>query len=201
MVDFVRVKAGSRSFAQRKMIHGVGVNDAYYLTTNNGQRCPIYQIWKDMLQRCYSLKFQDRCKSYTGCSTVKEWHAFSAFMDWVDTQNWKGMQLDKDLLAQGNKVYGPNTCLFVTKTINLLLTNNLAGRGLIPIGAYLHKPSGKYYSRCKVNGRTVCIGTFDTPEAASFAYTEFKGEHIRKVAIEQTEPLRSALLRWEVGKN
>ena len=29
--------------------------------------------------------------------------------------------LDKDILVQGNKVYSPNTCIFVTNDINVLL--------------------------------------------------------------------------------
>src|SRR5690554_513591 len=103
----------------RKLVHGVGVNDADYVIQKweefgyvDGKRkrklvwrCPYYGVWVRMLERCYSAKTQDRRPTYKGCSVSEEWLTFSTFKDWMKTQKWEGLQLDKDLLFEGNKVY------------------------------------------------------------------------------------------------
>jgi len=43
-------------------------------------------------------------------------------------------------------------------------------------GASYHAPSGKWFARIKVDGERRSLGYFDTPEAASAAYMEARGE-------------------------
>lgn len=71
----------------RKLVHGVGINDADYVTQKletigyvNGKRkqkrvwiCPFYRTWSNMLDRCYSFKYQERNKTYIGCTVTDEW--------------------------------------------------------------------------------------------------------------------------------
>ncbi len=104
-----------------KLVYGVGVNDADYkvqkFKTENGKKiqlwiCPFYSKWKEMLRRCYSIQEKERSPCYTQASTVEHWHIFSNFKSWMETQDWEGKQLDKDLLVKDNKTYGPDTCLF-----------------------------------------------------------------------------------------
>ena len=61
---------------KRKAVHGVGINDADYLTCAGGQRplCKFYSVWSGMLRRCYSKKFQKRSPSYIGCQAVSYTH-------------------------------------------------------------------------------------------------------------------------------
>lgn len=198
MREFVRVPASRASLAQRRPVCGVGVNDADYMINNGGKRCPIYESWKNMLDRCYNPDYHAKHPTYTGCSVVKEWLRFSAYSLWMTSQDWAGKALDKDILNQGNKIYGPDTCLFVTGAINNLLVDGAEVRGSYPIGVCFNKERGLYQSNCRVDGRTVYLGRFDTVEAASSAYLLFKRELIRGTALEQQEPLRSALLRWEI---
>lgn len=197
-VAFVRVPASKLSLSRRKLVHGVGVNDSDYIGSNNGVMCPIYKVWAHMLGRCYDTRYQAKQPAYIGCSTVSEWHSFNNFRLWVETQDWQGKQLDKDILIQGNKIYGPSACLFVTSAINKLLTDSAASRGDYPVGINI-TISGRFQARCSVNGKSKCIGTYRTAEEASGAYLSFKRELVQSTALEQVEPLRSALLRYKIG--
>jgi len=131
----------------RKKVHGVGINDADYVvrTLINGVRgmCPFYSIWSHMLERCYS---KNKYRTYEGVSVCDEWLVFSNFRKWMIEQPWEGMQLDKDILVKGNKLYSQETCVFVPSRINSLLLDSRATRGEYPIGVCYHKKSTEIVS-------------------------------------------------------
>ena len=111
----------------KSLINGVGINDATESITKsvfvNGKyklvwRCPYYEKWKSMLDRCYFQKGVTRHKAYVDCYVCDEWLTFSNFKSWMETQDWEGRVLDKDLLVYGNKIYSPKTCLFIDQRIN-----------------------------------------------------------------------------------
>lgn len=122
--QFVEIPSNNKSLANRKPVYGHGVNDADYVIERriNGKRvgCPIYRTWANMLERCYSDKFHVRQSTYIGCEVCDEWLTFSNFKRWMMVQDWQGKQLDKDIRVKGNKIYSPNTCLFVTKAENTI---------------------------------------------------------------------------------
>lgn len=186
MNTFIEIPANKSSITKRKLLFGVGTNDADYIVSPkiNGRqvRCPYYQRWVNMIERCYSTKTHKRQPTYKDCRVCNEWLVFSKFKDWMITRDWKGLHLDKDLLVMGNKVYAPNLCLFVPHDINNLLGDSAASRGEYPQGVNLHKPSRKFRSSCSVNGDQKCLGYFDTVEGAARAYRVFKSSLIRKAA-------------------
>lgn len=202
MSEFIEIKANKMSLFRRKPLFGVGINDADYMVKPmvNGKRiiCKYYVAWKDMLNRCYCSKYQEKHPSYHGCTVCDEWVIFSNFKSWMEMQDWKGKDLDKDLLIQGNKIYSPETCLFIPQSINKLLTSRGALRGLHPVGACYHKASGKYAAKVWTNGKRKHIGLFDTPNLAHKAYKLHKYAYIKEVALRQDEPLRSALLNYKI---
>jgi len=117
--------ASKKSLSRRSLVHGVGVNDADYNTqiVNNKKviwRCPFYDKWYAMLKRCYSPLWHKQYPTYIGCSVCPEWRYFSKFRLWMENQKWEGMELDKDILIKGNRVYGPDTCCFIPQAINYL---------------------------------------------------------------------------------
>jgi hypothetical protein len=101
-----------------------------------------------------------------------------AFRKWVLTQDWEGKQLDKDLIIEGNKVYRPEACVFVSNELNSFNTDRAADRGKWPIGVRQHK-SGRFISRCSnpFNKEFEYLGMFDTPEEAHMAWKIRKHEH------------------------
>ena len=59
MTEFIEIKANAISIGQRKLVYGVGVNDAWYKTyiQVDGKQvvCPYYRKWKDMLKRSTAI--------------------------------------------------------------------------------------------------------------------------------------------------
>ena len=163
-----------------KLIRGVGVNDADYainpMVEGKQVMCLFYSRWTAMLERCYSAKLQERCPTYKGCFVVEEWLTFSKFRKWMIAQDWEGNQLDKDLLIEGNKMYGPETCVFVCRELNSLLNERNAARGDLPLGVVKHKK--KYMSQVNKNGKINYLGTFTSPEEAHQVWRNAKAQVI-----------------------
>lgn len=103
-----------------------------------------------MLERAYSLKWHARRPTYVGCSVVPEWHRFMAFRAWVlEQSDWRGLQIDKDLLVPGNMEYGPTTCCFVSGRVNSLLNDSGSKRGCHPIGVHWNKSAKRFVAQVR----------------------------------------------------
>jgi hypothetical protein len=99
---------------RKNKLFGVALNDADYPVVKHGLvngkvritwRCPYYTRWYGMIRRCYQDKFTSRNIKYSECSVCDEWLTFMNFKVWMHNQDWKGKELDKDLICIGNKVY------------------------------------------------------------------------------------------------
>lgn len=106
-----------------KTVCGIGyIGEIGTIVDENGCKFKSYEVWRDMLRRCYDEKHMKNHKSYEGCSVCEEWHNFSNFKKWFDVNYYEleneAITLDKDILIKGNKIYSPNTCIFVPKSIN-----------------------------------------------------------------------------------
>lgn len=187
----------------RKLVYGVGINDADYFVVRfetivvNGKQkrklawaCPYYRAWTSMLRRCYSIKDQERCTTYKGCGVSEEWKTFSNFKAWMEKQDFEGKQLDKDILIEGNKVYSPETCGFVTQTVNNFITDRGNDRGEFLIGVYWHKPNEKFLSRCSnpFTGGQEHLGYFTCEQEAHSAWLKRKLELAYELAAIQEDP-------------
>ncbi len=158
--------------SKNKRVEGVGINDADYFVCTEGAdgkriMCPYYQTWVSMLKRCYSAKYHTRFPTYIGCAVCDDWLYFSNFKKWMEQQDWRGKQLDKDLLVGGNKVYSPNTCLFIPQRLNTTLTLRGKARGDYPIGTCYHKKNSVYLANCRDgSGKRLYLGYHKTPQEA-----------------------------------
>lgn len=173
-----------------KLLYGIGINDADYAVRANGKWvCPFYTRWRDMLTRCYSEARHTVRPTYVNCSVVEEWKTFSNFKKWMETQDWKGKHLDKDLLFPGNKEYGPDTCVFVDRIVNNFILESNSIRGTFPIGVSFHKGSKKYVARCNnpFAKKTEHLGCFTCPEEAHKAWLIRKKEIATMIAAEQKD--------------
>jgi len=181
---FQKIPASKNSLDQRKLIYGVGINDADYITRIkvDGKKvtCPAYQKWLSMFVRCYSAKHHERQPTYKGCKVCPEWLTFSKFASWYDVNNVDGWHLDKDIKSVGNKVYSAENCLFVPPCINAFLNDHAAKRGEYPQGVNFINESGRFRARITIDGKVNQIGCYDTPELARVAYVVAKNEEIKR---------------------
>lgn len=111
--------------------------------------------------------------------------------------DWKNNELDKDLLFPGNKVYSPDTCIFISGDLNKFLNENGSSRGEYPLGVSNHKTSGKIQAGCSNprTGRREHLGYFPCPEEANKAWRARKHEHACWYADQQIDPRIAAALR------
>ena len=80
-------------------------------------------LWNNMYTRCYSNKYHEKSPQYTDCSICDEWlDDKQVFYDWVAenyyTFGYEQIDLDKDILVKGNKIYSPDVCIFAPHSIN-----------------------------------------------------------------------------------
>ena len=188
--------------SKRRLSHGVATNDASYQTrkTIDGKVffCPYYSRWKSMINRCYSKSGNKKNLSYKDCFVCNDWLLFSNFKSWMKKQDWKDKCLDKDILIQGNKEYCPEMCLFVTEQVNKMLLDSKSRRGDLKVGVSICR--GKFLAGCRNNGKRIYLGYYSSEHKAHEEYKKCKYEMIRLVAIQQSEPLRSALLAWVIAE-
>ena len=192
---------------RNKYVEGVGINDANYAVFSGrvGLLCPYYNVWREMLKRCYSSRYQKSKPTYKGCTVCEEWHLFSNFKSWMEQQDYLGKQLDKDLLIYRNKIYSPETCCFVSKKVNTFLLKCDKSRGIYPLGvSYRNKLAdmvNEFTSpfRARVSITTkhqTHLGYFKTPEEAHRAWQKAKAALAFDLALEQTdERVKQGLMR------
>lgn len=105
---------GTNNKRGKRLLYGVGVNnvDAPTEWVENGKRVrdPYYAMWEGITRRCYSIKHQKQKGNscYIGVIVHPDWHRFLKFKEWIDTQpqkDWRDLEIDKDLLVKGNRVY------------------------------------------------------------------------------------------------
>ena len=174
-----------------------------------GSKSKCYNTWRGILERSYSKELKDKHNTYLTVECCEEWHNYQNFAKWYEDNYYEvegqRMDLDKDILYKGNKIYSPETCIFVPQRINKLFTKSNKTRGDLPIGVYFHKREQKYVAQCRVLERDQqkFLGYFNTPEEAFNAYKEFKEQYIKQVAEEYKDKipnkLYEAMLKWEIN--
>jgi hypothetical protein len=176
----------------RSLIHGVGINDLPYNVAirdedNKQKLCPFYATWRRMLRRCYSKIDLEDHPSYLGCNVVDPWKTATVFKAWMETQNWKGLHLDKDILLEDNKTYSPESCVFVPQRLNKLLLSRELDRGEYLLGVSLRSNKNNWEFEkpfvaqiTSVDCKVRCLGYFKTQEEAHKAWQRAKALEIQK---------------------
>lgn len=188
--------------AKKGLLFGIGINDADYAVKKGARgavkvNCKFYSVWADMLMRCYSEYYQSRNRSYIGSSVCNEWLTFSNFKKWMETQDWEGKELDKDLISFGNKVYSPENCLFIDKYVNTFFCKCFHQIGDCKVGVCWSKRRGMYRAQCRdsLSNRRHALGFLNDEEDAHKAWKAKKIELGVSLAEKQDPFVRQLILK------
>lgn len=208
ITSYDRFKRGIIKNPYDKSIYNIGfIGEGKYKISEKGTPTPAYNTWRNMLQRCYDEKNSKKYPTYKDITVVEEWYNFQVFAKWMDENYYhvdgQRMELDKDILIKDNKVYSPETCIFVPHIINTLFLKQNSSRGKLPIGVSFEIEKKKYEARCSnINRKQKRIGRFSTIDDAFKAYKNYKEELIKQVANEYKEKiptkLYNAMITYEV---
>ena len=201
------IKSGEVKDPYSPSVCGVGISGTKYPPSISGRNTKEYNLWKRMLERCYSDSFKKKRPTYEGCEVSENFKSYEYFYEWCQNQigfSNQGWHLDKDLLIKGNKVYSENTCVFIPSEINSLLTKREALRGDHLIGVCWHKRGEAFVATVNKNkGKREYLGLFNTELEAFNAYKTAKESFIKEQANKwksQIDPRAyNALMNYEVN--
>ena len=95
----------------------------------------------------------------------------------MEKQDWEGKELDKDLKVFGNKVYGPDTCMFVDTQVNCFITEIRKKDSNLPTGVCIkeYKSGNRYQARgYDLSGNRIYLGLFYSADEAHKAWLQSK---------------------------
>ena len=172
-----------------------------------------YNKWRNMLRRCFDNKLKEKYPTYKDVTCCERWLCFANFLEDFEVlkqeYSWGEditLNLDKDILHKGNKIYNLENCILVPDWINLLFIKRDANRGDCPIGVTYHKIAKKYQTHCNVNGKLKNLGYYNTVEEAFNVYKQAKEQEIKRVAndcvlkgyITQESRLYNAMISYQI---
>ena len=197
--EYNNFKKGCVRNVYDKSVYNVGVfGEGKY---NRVDYLKLYNYWQRMLRRCYDPYTLNKDMSYIDCYVDEYFHNLQNFGVWFEDNyyevNNELMCLDKDILFKNNKIYAPETCIFVPERINKLFIRNISSRNDLPIGVHFNSSKNRYVARCNTlkdgKEKRVEIGSFKTVELAFRAYKEFKEGYIKIVADEYKNRIPSRI--------
>jgi len=112
----------------------------------------------------------------------------------MEGQDWKGKQLDKDILGGSEKIYSPETCCFISQDLNKLIKPTTGKTSGLPVGVHWNKRDKKFISSIRRNGEKHHIGSFSDPDQAAQSFARERRGYLLLEASKQPEPIRSALI-------
>lgn len=146
-----------------------------------------YDVWYDMIFRCYSPIARRTHPTYRDCSVCDEWLILSNFVSWHNDNYVSGYSIDKDIIKIGNKEYSPESCCYVPKIINSMTarTNMAVSNSLT--GASFNSGRDAWQSGCRnpLTKKNEYLGLFSSEVLAHKAWAKRKSE----IAIEVCESI------------
>lgn len=187
VVKLTSIKRGNIKNPYWKTVYGIGMV-GNTTACKDGNVKKSYRCWYNIIGRCNLKEYQENHIYYTykDVEVCSDWLMYENFEKWYDKNNWNSLEdleLDKDILVKGNKIYSPEACVFVPQRINVLFTNRKNKRGMYLIGVDYRETVNKYYAKLNCI-KHHHIGCFNTELEAFYAYKNAKESYIKQVAEE-----------------
>ena len=206
IVQMSSIRLGNIKDRLRPSYSGVGILGDKYGCQVDGKICKEHLIWNLMIFRCYSIKNRLKNVNYNDCFVSENFKYYPYFYEWCNKQvgfNSEDFELDKDLLIKGNREYGEDTCVFIPREINVMLTKSDKTRGDLPIGVHFDKRRGKYIAQMnRGTGVRKFLGSFESSEEAFNCYKVNKESYIKELAEKWKDAIDprayDALMNYEV---
>ena len=191
---------------------GFGSTGIAYPVKNGNVARIEYTRWMSMLDRAYNHT-DGRNPGYEDVEVCDYWKCYENFVPWFKAHFYTiqdyNVELDKDLLVKGNKIYGPDTCCMLPSIINGCIKKRPSAKGKkmhdTPIGVSFNREKQKYEAWINYYGVSAHLGYRNTPEEAFYVYKAAKEAYIKELANKYRyclEPrVYHALMNYEVDIN
>ena len=184
IVKTFNLRTGKIGNPYHKSMCGIGyIGQGKYKPTLNGKHSKEYNAWNNMIKRCYNEDYRSLVPSYKNVTVCEEWYNFQNFAEWYSNNypfsiSGINFSLDKDLLQYDaeNKIYSPETCIFLPEKINTYLAVNKSNNTSGVTGVNFDKNRNKWMCRVRDFSKSVNVnlGRFIDIEEAKRTYKEFK---------------------------
>ena len=159
----------------RKLTWGAGINDL------PGSDTMIRKRWNGILRRTDQrdpnwIDFE----LYKDCTLHPDWLYLSNFDKWIRSwDNYENKYVDKDIKYPGNRMYGPDTCIMVSQSVNTFFVDPRKRTNNLPQGVYHHRSTPKYRSLSRFDGKQRYCGLHKTIESAYEAFRGMKFDQLQ----------------------
>jgi len=129
-------------------------------TTHGLSREPFYEVWNNMMGRCYrpsTPQFKDW--GGRGISVCAEWHDPKCFQGWFMKNHITGLQIDR---RDNDGNYEPSNCRFVTRSVNAENQRTRSDK----IGKYKYVNWSSQSQKWKVVYKGKYLGLFENEDEA-----------------------------------
>jgi hypothetical protein len=146
----------------------------------------VYNRWSSMFSRCYNQNDPEyNLYGGMGGSVSEQWKNFQNYADFFEGVSYQNLELDKDILVPGNKVYSQDNCVFVPRYVNALVKLKIVLNGY-PAGVYFKKDNSRTKTRenpfaAETHGKH--LGSFPTAMDAHRAWQLAKANVIEQTIL------------------
>ena len=171
---------------EKQAYEAILCNIGYYgcLKTEIDFKSDSYLKWRAMINRCYNDTIHKNQPTYIECTVCEEWLNYSNFKKWFETNYYnvdnERMDLDKDILVKDNKVYSPETCIFVPHSINVFFSSSKPKNGRK--FAAIYKQNNKFFVQIKYIDKLYYLGNYNTIDEAFKVYKKEKEKIAKEIA-------------------
>lgn len=198
-IQYSNFKKGTVKSHFTPSVYGTGVTGVGDTRDVNGKTLKSYKCWLGVLERSYDEVFKEKYTTYKETTCCKEWLFYPNFKKWYDENYYEihelgRTEIDKDILVKGNKVYSPETCIFVPHRINTLFLGDYTNKkdNNIPVGITMRKD--KYSVSCHNGEKQIYLGKFSELPKAIECYINFKLKLIDDIILKYSKKIPNKVI-------